>query len=95
MAFLDNFKGKNIIIGLAIGIGAAVIAPVVIPIIAAAAKPLAKSAIKGGIKIYRKGRETLAEVKEVAEDVVAEARAEASDVQQEQEIVTPSGEGGK
>jgi len=34
-------------------------------------------------------------VKEVAEDVVAEAKAEAAEVQQEQEIVTTPGEGGK
>ncbi len=95
MALLDTFKSKNVLMGLAIGVGAAVLAPVVVPIVAAAAKPIAKAAIKGGITAYRKGREAIAEVKEVAEDVVAEAKAEASGMQQEEEMVNPPGEGGK
>ena len=74
----DVFKG-NVVTGLAIGIGAAVLGPVVLPVIAGAAKPLVKAAIKGGIVLYEKGRETVAEVGEVLEDIVAEAKAEVAE----------------
>ena len=62
--------------GNAIGIGAAILAPVVIPLFANIAKPLAKAAIKGGIQLYERGKETFAEVAEITEDIVAEAKAE-------------------
>jgi hypothetical protein len=75
MALFDGWKG-NILGGLAIGIGASVVAPVIIPILATIVKPLTKAAIKGGYLLYDKGRETFAEVQEVVEDLVAEARAE-------------------
>jgi hypothetical protein len=81
MALLDNgvfgegLKG-NLLTGLAIGIGAAILAPVVIPLAAAIVKPLAKAGIKGGLTLYERGKETVAEVGEVVEDLVAEARAE-------------------
>ena len=73
MALFD--KG-NILTGLAIGIGSAILAPVVIPALSGAAKPLAKAAIKGGLILYDKSKETCAEVYEVVDDLVAEARAE-------------------
>ena len=76
MAFLDDvFKG-SIGTGLAIGIGAAVLGPIVLPILAGAAKPITKAVIKGGLALFEKGKETAAELGEVLEDIVAEARAE-------------------
>jgi Protein of unknown function (DUF5132) len=75
MAIFEGWKG-NILGGLAIGIGASVVAPVVIPVLATVVKPLAKAAIKGSFLLYDKGRETFAEVQEVVEDLVAEAKAE-------------------
>lgn len=76
MALFENgFKG-NILTGLAIGIGTAIIGPTVIPILANAFKPVAKAAIKGGVLVFEKGKESLAEVSEVVEDIVAEAKAE-------------------
>lgn len=76
MALFNNGLKGNIIGGLAIGIGTAILAPVIIPVLASIAKPLAKAAIKGGITVYEKNKEVIAEVKEVIEDLVAEARAE-------------------
>jgi hypothetical protein len=81
MALFEGWKG-NILGGLAIGIGASVVAPVVIPILATVAKPLTKAAIKGGFVLYEKGRETLAEVQEVVEDLVAESKAEIKEAQE-------------
>jgi Protein of unknown function (DUF5132) len=76
MALLNGLFKSNVIAGLAVGIGAAVLAPVVVPAVARAAKPLAKAAIKGGLMLYVRSRETLAELGEVAEDVYAEATSE-------------------
>ncbi len=78
--FNNGFKG-NILSGLAFGIGATILAPVVMPMVAAIAKPLAKAAIKSGVLLYEKGRETVAEVGEVVEDLVAEAKTEIAEAQ--------------
>ncbi|HMK43014.1 MAG TPA: DUF5132 domain-containing protein [Dissulfurispiraceae bacterium] len=76
MALFENGLKGNILTGLAIGIGAAVIAPSVIPVLASAFKPAAKAAIKGGVLLYEKGKESIAEMSEVMEDIIAEAKAE-------------------
>lgn len=76
MALLGNGLKGNLATGLAIGIGAAILAPVLVPVVAAVAKPLAKGLIKGGIMLFERGREVVAEVGEVAEDLVAEVKME-------------------
>ncbi|MGD0885558.1 MAG: DUF5132 domain-containing protein [Thermodesulfovibrionales bacterium] len=78
---LFDLKG-NVLTGLAIGIGAAVLAPAVLPVIASVAKPAAKAAIKGGILLFEKGREAIAEAGEVVEDLVAEVKSELSEAQE-------------
>ena len=73
---ISDFRPKgDIWTGVAIGVGL-LVAPVVIPMIVTAARPVAKAAIKGGIMLYEKGREMLAEVSEVVEDLAAEAKSE-------------------
>ena len=62
--------------GLAIGVAIVALAPLAAPIVAALAKPIARAAIRTGAIAYEKGREALAEVAEVVEDLVAEARTE-------------------
>lgn len=92
--FDDVFKG-NIGTGLAIGIGAAVLGPIVLPVLSGAAKPLVKAAIKSGILLYEKGKEVYAEMGEVVEDLVAEAKAEIAEAHHEAaEAVQPAGESG-
>lgn len=76
MAFWNN--GVKLGTGLAIGVGALILAPTVVPAVAAILKPLAKAAIKSGFIVYEKGKEVLAETREVLEDLAAEARAELS-----------------
>ncbi len=66
----------NIMTALAIGIGSAVLAPLVTPVLSKAAKPLAKAAIKGGISLLEAGKEKFAEMHEVMDDLMAEAKAE-------------------
>lgn len=83
MGLLDNGLKGNVMMGLAIGIGAAVMGPAVLPALAGVAKPLLKAAIKSGLLLYEKGKETAAELSEVVEDVVAEAKAEMEEVHAE------------
>ncbi|MGD8568008.1 MAG: DUF5132 domain-containing protein [Gammaproteobacteria bacterium] len=92
MAIEDTFK-SGIGKGIAIGIGMAIITPVVLPILARAGRPLTRAAIKSGMLLYDKGRETFAELSEVAEDLIAEARAE---LEQEEQYsaVDETGESG-
>ncbi|MEX3789242.1 DUF5132 domain-containing protein [Paraburkholderia sp. BR14374] len=71
----DVFKG-SVLAGLAVGVGAIVLAPVVLPVVAALSRPIAKSAMKTGVVLFEKGREAAAEMREVFEDLVAEARTE-------------------
>ncbi len=87
MALFDDLLKGNVATGLAIGIGAAIVGPIVLPIIAGAAKPLAKAVIKSGLMLYERGKETSAEMAEVFEDIVAEARAE---IAEEHTIVAPA-----
>lgn len=72
---MNIFKG-NVLTGLMLGIGATVLSPVIIPVIASIVKPLTKATIKGGMIACEKGKEALAEIGEVVEDIVAEAKSE-------------------
>jgi polyhydroxyalkanoate synthesis regulator phasin len=74
MAVQDIFKGNIAVLG--IGIAAALLIPIALPVVARAAKPLVKAMVKSGIIVFEKGREAVAELCEVMEDVVAEAKAE-------------------
>ncbi len=93
MPILENGLKGTIITGIAVGIGVALVAPVVIPIVASVAKPLAKAAIKGGLMLFERGREAIAEAGEVVEDLVAEAKVEMSESQKEVAAAS-EGEGG-
>ncbi|HUJ17592.1 MAG TPA: DUF5132 domain-containing protein [Nitrospirota bacterium] len=81
MALLEDGLKGNLATGLAIGIGAAILAPIVVPLFANVAKPLAKAAIKGGIQLFERGKETFAEIAEITEDIVAEAKSELAESQ--------------
>lgn len=75
MALADLKPKSEIWTGVAIGVGL-LLAPVVIPVVVAGARPLVKMALKGGVMLYEKGREMVADVMEVAEDLVEEVKAE-------------------
>ncbi|MHC1743836.1 MAG: DUF5132 domain-containing protein [Syntrophobacteraceae bacterium] len=76
MALLDN--GLKMGTGVAVGLGALILIPAVLPVVGSVVKPLAKAVIKGGIILFEKTREVLAETQEVIEDLAAEAKAELS-----------------
>src|SRR5687768_14377637 len=71
----NSFK-SNIVTGLAAGVGATLLAPVLLPFLASIVRPTTKAAIKGGVLLYEKGRESLAEFSETVDDLVAEAKSE-------------------
>jgi len=74
MGLFDN--GFKLGTGVAIGLGAIVLMPVLTPLITAVARPLVKAGIKGGMLLFEKGKEAIAEAVEAMEDIVVEARAE-------------------
>jgi hypothetical protein len=91
MAQIDDVLKSDLTKGLAIGIGLAVLAPLALAALSGVGRPLSRAGVKAGILLYEKGRETAAELGEVFDDLVAEARAElrGSRLAEEQ----PAGEG--
>ena len=75
MAISDMIPKNSLWTGIAVGAGL-LVAPVVIPAVAGAVRPLLKAVIKGGYMLFEKGREMVAEVTELAEDLFEEAKAE-------------------
>ena len=72
MALFDDIVGgfgSAWVPSVLVGVGVALVAPVVIPALAAGMRPLAKAVIKGGIMVYDKGTEALAEAGRDLEDV--------------------------
>ena len=72
-------RNDDLIKGVAIGLGVVLVAPVVIAALAPVVKPIARSALKAGVMSYEKGRETLEEISETVDDVVAEVEEELFD----------------
>lgn len=75
MALSDLFK-SDVTKTIAIGVATAAATVVVIPVLSKVGRPFARAALKTGFVFYEKTRETAAEIGEVLEDFVAEARAE-------------------
>ncbi len=73
MALFEDVLTGNPITGAIVGIGAVLLVPTVVPALGRVLRPAAKAVIKGGLVLYR---DTIAEIGEVAGDLVAEARAE-------------------
>jgi len=94
MGLFDNGLKGNIVTGLAIGIGTALVAPQVIPALAGVVKPLAKAAIKGGLVLYEKSKEAVAEAGEMMEDIVAEVKAEMAESHKQAAGINPEDEAG-
>jgi len=79
MALFDNIVegfGSSWVPSVLVGVGVALVAPMVVPALAEGIRPLAKAVIKGGIMVYDKGAEMLAETGEQLSDLVAEVRSE-------------------
>ncbi|MEA5506299.1 DUF5132 domain-containing protein [Halotia wernerae UHCC 0503] len=73
---------EEVVEGLGVpGIAAIVLLPVLIPVAGSFGKSIAKATIKGGIVLYEKGKDVIAEVGETFEDIIAEAKAEIAEEQ--------------
>ena len=67
---------SGIATGVILSVGAALLSPVWRPALARWGRPAAKGAVKGGLAAYEVARERLAELGEVAQDIVAEVQLE-------------------
>jgi hypothetical protein len=76
MAFFEDLVKGNLVTSLIVGAGVIVLGPILVPAVARVARPAAKAAVKAGIMVFERGQEAVAEIREMAEDVHAEARAE-------------------
>jgi hypothetical protein len=75
MALEDLLKNENTK-NVAAGVAAAAVTYVLMPTLGKIRGPLGRAAYKAGVVLYTKARETMAEMREIAEDFVAEARSE-------------------
>lgn len=67
---------SNVAVGVGAAVAATILAPVLLPVIGTVGRPLAKSFIRTGLMLYERSREAVALAGEVAEDMIAEIRAE-------------------
>lgn len=78
----------------AIAIGVAVLVPIAAKALAPLVRPVARSTVKIGVVAYEKGRETIAEIGEIVEDMVAEVREELRAEREEQAVFPEEGDSG-
>lgn len=73
----DGFL-PGVMLGVGIGVGLALLAPALMPGAAGSqtARPLAKRLVRTGLSAYDRMKESMGEVGELAEDLVAEVKAE-------------------
>jgi hypothetical protein len=79
MALWDDITeglGGSLASNLLLGAAVVVLAPIVVPAVLAGMRPVAKTLVKGGMLVYDKAREMMAEAGEQVSDLVAEARSE-------------------
>jgi hypothetical protein len=79
MALWNNgggILGESLLQNVLVGAAVVVLAPIVVPAILAGMRPVAKTLVKGGVIVYDKSREMVAEVGEQVSDLIAEARSE-------------------
>ncbi len=79
-------QGDNFLKGVGIGIGAAVLVPVVVSALTPIVRPMVRSAFKVGVLGYEKLRETVEEMGEVVDDMVAEVREEMIEAREAEEF---------
>jgi hypothetical protein len=95
MAARNGWFRNNLMTGIAVGAAVVVLGPILAPAVARMARPMAKTAMKAGLVAIERGRETIAELGEVAEDVLAEARAELAEEREVMAAAAAAGRGGR
>jgi hypothetical protein len=75
MALLSGWRG-GLLVGLAVGAGAGFALPIIAPGLGKAARPKIKAAVKTGLLAWERGRVALEELREQADDLVAETMLE-------------------
>lgn len=75
MAIFSSWKG-GLLLGLIVGAGAGFALPVIAPSVGKAARPKVKAAVRAGLLAFERGRVALEDLREQADDLVAETMAE-------------------
>ncbi len=75
---------------VAIGLGVSILVPMAITALAPVVRPLARSTLKAGILAFEKGREAVAELGEVIDDLVAEVHEEMQEAKELEEALAQS-----
>jgi hypothetical protein len=83
MASFEDLLKNDLTKGVAVGLGVVAAGLLLAPVL----KPAARVAVKGGILLFEKGREWMAEAEESFEDLVAEVRAELAEDRLEAEDI--------
>jgi hypothetical protein len=73
---ITESAGESLLPNLVLVAAAVALAPIVVPGVLSGMRPLAKTLVKGGIVVYDKAQEMVAEVGEQMSDLMAEVRAE-------------------
>jgi gas vesicle protein len=79
---VKNDAVKNLVVGL----GISIVVPIAVKLLVPVAKPLARGVLKTGIVAYEKGRETMAEISEVVDDLVAEVQEELQEAREREAL---------
>ena len=88
--FLQNPTVKR----AAIAIGVAILVPIAAKALAPLVRPVARSTLKIGVVAFEKGRETIAEIGEIVEDMVAEVREELHAEREEADALSEEADAG-
>jgi hypothetical protein len=73
---IDELLKNDTAKGVALGLGVAIAGIAAIPAIISVGRPFARAALKSSLLLVEKGRETIAEISEDLEDMMAEVKAE-------------------
>jgi hypothetical protein len=67
---------RKLLLGIGIGLAAGILGRALYPALKEAGRPLAKATLRSGLAAVEKARESLAEMGETVEDLMAEVKAE-------------------
>ena len=88
---LASLMKSGVVKNIAIGLGISILVPLAANLLAPIVRPLARGALKAGVIAYERGRETIAEIGEVVEDLAAEVREDLQKTRERKTLAVGSG----
>jgi hypothetical protein len=90
MQQLSGLLKSDLMKQVAIGLGVSILVPMAVTALAPVVRPLARSTLKAGILAFEKGREVVAELGEVIDDLVAEVHEEMQEAKEREAALAQS-----